>query len=155
MTTIAWDGVTLAADRRTSEGGSVYREHTKIVRIPGGFVACCGGTTYIHAFVSWARKGMRGKPPVADDLGALLAKGRRMYWVECGTVINIPRVEKLATGSGWRWAAAAMDFGCDAIGAIAYASTRDCHTGNGVDFVRPFDATQVRLSPKSKRASRS
>lgn len=155
MTTIAWDGVTLAADCRTTESGSVYRVGTKIVRIPGGFVACCGETVKIQTFLSWARKGGRGKSPLVEGIGAVLVKHDDVYWVEEGTLIQIPRVEKIATGSGWRWARAAMDFGCNAVEAVAYASLRDCYTGGGVDFVRPFGATQVRLSPKSKRVSRS
>lgn len=137
MTTIAWDGKTLAADRQTSEAGAVYRIASKIEPIPGGHMACCGTTTQIFKFKQWARKGMRGKPPTADDMGAIVAKRGRVYWVEDDAVIEIPPGERIATGSGWKWAAAAMDFGMDAVAAVAYASTRDNCTGGGVDSVTP------------------
>lgn len=44
--------------------------------------------------------------------------------------------QPLAIGSGWQFAAAAMDFGKTAKQAIEYAATRDNGTGGGVDYVR-------------------
>lgn len=140
MTTIAWDGVTLAADRQTSYAGSVYLAASKIHKIPGGYIACCGEYAKFDPFLNWARKGMKGKPPT-EDMAAILIKGGKAFWVEDGAIFPVEAGKKLALGTGWKWAAAAMDFGQDAVEAVAYACTRDNSSGGGVDHVRPIGAT--------------
>lgn len=45
MTTIAWDGKTLAADRQTSCAGSVWANVTKVAKVGKLHVAATGGIT--------------------------------------------------------------------------------------------------------------
>lgn len=137
MTTIAWDGKTLAIDRKISENGSVYRFGTKLHLVPGGYVACAGDMDDIHRFVAWVRKGAKGSQPTDTDVGGIMFRKGRIYSIESGAIMEVPIDTRLTNGCGWRWAAAAMDFGCDAVAAVAYASTRDTLTGGGVDSVTP------------------
>ena len=149
MTTIAFDGEILAADRQTSEGGSMFRLHSKLVEIPGGWAAGCGSVPQIKRFMAWAKKGMKGKPPAdLDECGAIVIRRGKVHLWEDGVPIDMDPGERVATGSGWKWAAAAMDFGHSAIEAIEYASTRDCYTGGGVDSCRPL------LKPTKKSGKR-
>jgi hypothetical protein len=139
MTTVAWDGKTLAADRQTTDCGAVFRLGSKITPVPGGFIACAGKITDIHKLTAWVKAGMRGKPPASEDgVDGVLVKGGKVYYVESSTFIERDRQEKIATGSGWMWAMAAMDHGKTAAEAVAYACTRDNGTGGGVDQVQPF-----------------
>jgi hypothetical protein len=147
MTTIAYDGKTLAADRMVSECGSVYRQAGKIMTIPGGHIVCAGDMDAIYRFVAWVRKGAKGTPPNGTDVGGIMIQNGRLYTVESGMLMEVPPDTKLANGCGWQWAAAAMDFGLDAVEAVAYASTRDTLTGCGIDAVT---ITQPRRKPARK-----
>jgi hypothetical protein len=135
MTTIAWDGKTLAADKQTTCAGSKFRVTQKIEAVTGGYVACAGNVAQINHFLRWYRGGRRGKAPNLEDFNAIMVvRGRVSLW-EGDSEISCDANEKLAEGSGWKWALAAMDFGKTAVEAVKYASTRDNGTGCGVDFV--------------------
>lgn len=150
MTTIAWDGKTLAADRKTSSDGAAYRYDTKIMEIPGGYVACCGNVPQVHRFVRWLRSGRAEAIEIdTDALGALMiVSGELTLWD--GSLPTPCRIdEKIAIGSGTSWALAALDFGKTAAEAVAYAATRDNGTGGGVDTVSP-PINQPRRKPARK-----
>lgn len=137
MTTIAWDGQTLAADRRVCADGALYRTALKIHTVPGGYIACCGDVGQIHKFLSWYRGRCKDEAPELDNFGALaLVHGKLSLW-DGDAEMPCEWGEKLAIGSGTTWAQAAMDFGKTAIEAVEYAATRDNGTGCGVDSVQP------------------
>lgn len=137
MTTVAWDGKTLAADRKISSQGAVWRAAPKLREIPGGYIACAGNIEQIARFLKWVHGGKKGKVPDLDDFGAIaVVHGHVTVW-ENGSEIPCVASERIAIGSGWAWATAAMDHGKTAVEAIEYAATRDNSTGCGVDSVRP------------------
>lgn len=150
MTTVAWDGHTLAADRQTSADGSVYRYAAKIHEIPGGHVACCGNVAQIHRFVKWLRDDRKDALDIeSENLGALMVVDGVLTLWDGSLCIPCEIGEKLAIGSGTCWAHAAMDFGKSATEAVAYAATRDNGTGGGVDAVTPL-ITKPRRKPARK-----
>lgn len=135
MTTIAWDGYVLAADKQTTYGGSKYRITNKIEPVAGGYIACAGNVAQIHHFLRWYRGGKKVKKPELVNFTAIMVvRGKLSLW-EGDSEIPCRIEECMAEGSGWRWAAAAMDFGKTAVEAVQYAATRDNGTGGGVDFV--------------------
>lgn len=58
MTTIAWDGKTLAADKRGVMGGHTYTL-TKIARIDGCLVGVSGRGDRIREFQEWVADGRK------------------------------------------------------------------------------------------------
>ena len=80
---------------------------------------------------------MQGDPPQLDDCEALMVKGGKLTWWDGSTPVEIDPAERMAIGSGWQFAIAAMDHGKLAKDAVIYAATRDNGTGDGVDVIRP------------------
>lgn len=138
MTTIAWDGRTLAADKRATNSGLV-RTVTKLFRANGFMVAVCGDLSHGLEMVEWISRGA--------DPATLPAQQRSENWSSIVTIDNsgvvrlyeqgaIPFVvedQHFACGSGRDYAMAAMHLGCDAARAVGVATVFQCDTGNGVD----------------------
>ena len=135
MTTIAWDGYTLAADSQTSNSGSTWRHANKVRKVRDGYVACCGDILQIAKFIAWYEGGCDGDVGELDEFTALMVRKERLTIWEGPQEIEANQDEKLAVGSGWVWAAAAMDFGKSAVDAVEYACTRDNCTGGQVNSV--------------------
>lgn len=136
MTTIAFDGHSLAADRQVSSDGALYRHSIKLHHVPGGVFACAGSVSQTHKFLRWYKAGMKSEPPVLDCFDAIsLVKGKVSEWEGSDEIPSDN--QKLAIGSGMVWAMAAMDFGMSAREAVTYAATRDNQTGGTVDVYLP------------------
>lgn len=138
MTTIAWDGKTLAADRMMSDG-CFKAEKTKITESFIGLLGASGDARYCDAAMRWVINGDKDVPfPKSDD------KDETVYVMhvhrngKLDVYYNGPepvRVESkfYALGSGRDFALAAMHLGCRACEAIKLASSLDINTGMGVD----------------------
>lgn len=129
----------MAADRRTTISGQTWGKHSKMMHIPGGVVALSGDYNDILAFVEWKRSG-EAQPPRnfnGDNRvdGCAILNGKP-FSVEGSIMVPLRACDKRAWGSGWQWAAAAMDHGASARDAVKYASKRDGYSGGGVD-VKP------------------
>ena len=138
MTTIAWDGVTLAADRRASSNGAPIMEVQKIHRTPNGaLVGASGNYGACWALCAWVQAGAQGDPPVSlssDDWGDILMvdpDGTLFLW---GVHGRFPLANnRFAIGSGAAYALAAMACGRTAVEAVALAAEFDHQTGTLVD----------------------
>lgn len=153
MTTIAWDGAVLAADRRITSGTVTYST-TKIRRTADGrLIGATGDYGVCSAMLDWLESG--GSRPTCQDSerwisaleimpdGSCWMHNRDSRWrVEDGFV---------AVGSGRDYAMATMALGHDARRAIEIASRFDPGTGNGVDALR-FDAA-VDAAPEADSES--
>lgn len=137
MTTIAWDGHTLAADRRVNFGSVSDMECTKIVKNKKGHLAAASGSSSLAAgFRRWFLEGEKGEPVMAKDgqdaTGFIIRKPGKveMYdiagWYEAET-------DKFAVGSGCELALGALRSGGDAIAAVGVAMMHDGYTGGKVD----------------------
>jgi ATP-dependent protease HslVU (ClpYQ) peptidase subunit len=140
MTTIAWDGKTLAADKRTSFG-SLPATTTKVHRLSGGrIVAGAGDTARICEMVHWLDREDPDKFPAAQrnsdccSMLVVLPGGVLLQYENTPYPIRIES-EKWAVGSGRDFALAAMYLGKDAVAAVVVASVFDVATGNGVDSI--------------------
>jgi 20S proteasome alpha/beta subunit len=139
MTTIAYDGKTLAADKRAC-CNSMIGTVTKIFRVNGLLVGGAGEFSFVLAMVEWVRGGRKLEdfPAAQKDTsdwqevivievdGTPSMYGRSPYPVRY-------EQKHVAIGSGREFARAAMYCGKSAREAIEVASALDNGTGNGID----------------------
>jgi ATP-dependent protease HslVU (ClpYQ) peptidase subunit len=138
MTTIAWDGRTLAADRQTTWGGTPTRTRKifRAINEDGREViyGCAGLTHECSAYTRWIRGEIAA--PAFTDISVLSIdrKGRiwhtnqSMHWIQI-------KVKYWAIGAGCDYALGAMAAGKSAIEAVKIESKFDVHTGLGVDVL--------------------
>ena len=143
MTTIAWDGKTLVADRRINANGIADGEMTKVVkRKKDGALCATAGTAALAAeFQRWFLNGEKGqRPPLKVDdntascliirpSGALIVHDY-LGWHEMHTKYT-------ALGTGWEIALGAMSAGTTAEEAVRIAAKLDGVTGGGLDILEP------------------
>jgi ATP-dependent protease HslVU (ClpYQ) peptidase subunit len=138
MTTVAWDGKSLAADRRMAG----WMDAGKIFKLKDGRVlAGAGWLDEIIEVAAWLDNGgdERDKPTVdaEDDESAtdyLLIDGDKCYWLTAPYLRPVEVLDGMAAvGSGAKFALGAMEAGKTAAEAVVIASKFDPHTGGGVD----------------------
>jgi len=144
MTVIAWDGKTLAADKRFSLGNAVFIT-SKIYKIVNSQVFLCGfshDASSGEAMLDWFAKGcdieqfplsQRDKETWSPFLaisqdGSILRYERTPYPIKL-----LP--QKIAIGSGGDFAMAAMHCGKTAQEAVEIACLYDATCGDGVDYL--------------------
>lgn len=139
MTTIAFDGKTLAADRRALNSGLV-RTTTKIKRFGNLLAGASGDLSATIEALEWVRTGRSPEdwPAIqrGEDYAALLV-------IDAGRILLYEKSPHpaefndsiFAIGSGRDFALAAMYLWKSAREAIEIASVFDCGTGNGVDVL--------------------
>jgi hypothetical protein len=137
MTCIAWDGTTLASDKRASSSGFPITV-TKIFRTAYGLVGLAGSGPVARALLAWVNDGMDPAkwPACAEESdaeimvitpdGKCTSYGARPYplVIEDGYA---------AVGCGRDFALAAMYLGKSAEEAVEVACALDIHCGNGID----------------------
>lgn len=138
MTVIAWDGKTLAADKRGTVAGLAYAV-TKIHRLADGLVAFSGGGAHAAELLNWfhGARNPETYPRCDDDGGAgalHIGEGGKIRMYSA----NNPFPELIespffARGSGRDYAMAALHLGCDAKRAVEVACALDICCGNGID----------------------
>lgn len=137
MTTIAWDGKTLAADSQVSRHGNDVARTVKVQKIGRLLVGACGTTSLNQRFVGWLSGGMQGPPPslaIGDSKGCVIAimpNGAIVEW-NGDHPPDMVRARFAAWGSGSDVALGAMAFGASAEQAVAAAATLDHATGGPI-----------------------
>lgn len=138
MSVIAWDGKTLAADKRACYGTTILTT-TKIFRVGDCLVGYTGDAVFGEQMLAWIRAGAN-----VEDFPA--AQRDKDDW--CGVLVITPegkvsRYERtpnpmtyedefFAAGSGGDFALAAMHLGKTAREAVELACKLDSGCGNGV-----------------------
>lgn len=153
MTVIAYDGVTLSADKRAVNSGLI-RTTTKIHRLSDGSVVAYAGTlTSGLEMVKWFENGKKDlsfpKCQTDDDFFATTAhlteEGLFIYEV---SIIPMKFEDKFfACGSGRDFALSAMYCGKTSAEAVEIASIFENGCGNGVDSMR----LEVKTKKKGKK----
>lgn len=141
MTCIAWDGKTLAADKRATYGGMICTV-TKIFRVYGLLVGGSGELPFILAMVEWVRNGRKAEDFPAsqrdkDDWQAVLvieADGTPLLYERTLFPVRYEQ-QHIAIGSGREYARAAMYCGKSAREAVEVACALDSGCGNGIDVL--------------------
>lgn len=138
MTTIAWDGHTLAADKRACSSGLCLKVR-KIWRIGELLYGASGSADQAAEMFAWIERGRRPDdfpasqrdkddyaPVLVIDGGRVLKYERTPFPIEFETVHH-------AIGSGRDFALAGMACGLTAAQAVGLAAQFDSGTGDGVD----------------------
>lgn len=139
MTTIAWDGKTLAADKQATSGNLMHTV-TKIFKHPSGLYGVTGHLSHGLTVINWIT-GTNPHPiaypanPSNDDYGYVIhINNQREIWCYEGHPTPCKFEDKFyAVGSGREFATAAMHCGQTAQQAIVIASIFNSGTGQGVD----------------------
>lgn len=145
MTVVAWDGVTLAADKRCVDGNGLRGTLTKIsVTDDGKLLAITGRHSIGMRLLAWWAEGCEPDrfPEVAEEDGATLVVISRANdgkpIVSSYTSGPYPVVfedQFRAWGSGRDFALAAMYLGCDARRAIEVTCHFQTDCGDGIDSI--------------------
>jgi len=140
MTTIAWDGKTLAADKRCVNNG-LCATVTKLFQVGDLRVAVSGEFDQGLAMVAWLRSGQdpaafpeKQKDNTKYCPTAVIDDGKFLIYETTPYPLHIEDTF-YAIGSGRDFALAAMYLGKTAVEAVELASKFDAGTGNGVDYL--------------------
>ena len=140
MTTIAFDGKTLAADGRAIGDFIHQSEPRKIFRVgPGLYAAGAGRWADIHHWVYWLRGGLKDDRPIFDDYFSGMLVGRGLSFKFERKLIPVPLIAPHAIGSGCQFAMAVMVAGMSAVKAVEIAKKLDEDTGGKVQSVQIHD----------------
>lgn len=136
MTCIAWDGKTLAGDKRATNSG-ISRTVRKIERHGDVLLGMTGTFDVAAELREWFKQGCdpeKFPSKARDDVATLIvidADGVRTY---CAGPFPMHYEEsQLAWGSGRDFAHAAMHLGCTASAAVDVACRFQTDCGNGID----------------------
>lgn len=138
MTTIAWDGRTLAADSLSTWNGSRDGLATKIAKRGSILAGSAGNAVICRRLLDWFRTGMQGHPPSAGNKDAGNWSTISLFGYGGMVVSYGPdgwesvRVPSYALGSGAEYAAGAMSAGCDARRAVEIAIEHDTSSGGPI-----------------------
>lgn len=143
MTTIAWDGKSLAGDRKRTFGSTpmpctkVFRAPAPTKCLPGGVLFGCAGDSFdAHAFRTWIEAGEPDARPTFKNLGIIGIDAQGRCWQASDGYSFIPvSLPKWAGGSGADYALGAMACGKTAAEAVEIAITLDNSSGLGVDVL--------------------
>lgn len=140
MTCIAWDGETLAADKRATNSG-LPRTVTKIYRSKGCLIGTSGDFAQAREMLAWWEDGADVKTFPAsqrdkEDWGTFVVISNAGIDVYERSPYPIRFEDRqFACGSGRDFATAAMHLGCSAAQAVEIACRFDVSCGNGIDIL--------------------
>ena len=150
MTTVAFDGRVLAADRLVSGGfpcsmGKIWKLKS------GAYFTGCGSYDRMVEVADWLDKydpadGDAKRPwlpPEQDTIFILVSPEGQGAWLSWPYLRPVTFPERrFAVGSGSEYAIGAMAAGVGAVKAVRIASEYDADTGLGVDWVRVVKRTK-------------
>lgn len=143
MTVIAWDGATLAADKRAISGGGICRTVTKLEPVGAALLAMTGDWDTGAEMREWFKAGAdpaQFPAKAREDRATLIVideEGIRTWGV--GPFPMWIEQRQCAWGSGRDYAEAAMYLGHNAEKAVRVASHFQSDCGSGVDVLhRPW-----------------
>lgn len=154
MTTIAWDGTTLAGDKRATFG-SIRTTVTKIRRGPkGNLVGISGTFSLSEPIFDWLLHGAerpeaQGEKNDFCGIIEITPDGRCFKHERHGCF----RIEDpfFAVGTGSDFAIAAMALGHSAAEAVALAARFDTNTGDGIDTLGLLPAPPAPVRRRVRR----
>jgi ATP-dependent HslUV protease subunit HslV len=134
MTTVAWDGTTLAADSLSTANGLRETMGAKIWRVGPLLVGAAGSRALCLRFREWVADGLDGESPFhgTDEGNGLVVPptGQPLAWGEHGCW-TCP-ADIYALGTGYQLAMGAMAAGATAEQAVEIAARFDTHTGGPI-----------------------
>ena len=140
MTTVVWDGKSLAADSQVTTG-SVRGTAHKLAKSKAGFlVAGCGDWPTVKMWINWVLAGMppEQQPSSVSETSILIVdpRGRPTLFADTPVASPLPR-KQWAIGSGADIALGAMAAGADARAAVKIACKLDVYSGGKIVVLTP------------------
>jgi len=137
MTTIAYDGTTLAVDSLVTFGSLAFGTGKKLFKLKdGGFVAFSGNMSLVPEVLSWLQGGDKPVPGEDEDVNGLMIDKKGVAW-EFGTDLRLfPACIPWAGGSGYCVALTAMRCGKTAVQAVEVACEMDIRTRGPIQSVK-------------------
>lgn len=133
MTTIAYDGKSVAVDSQCTNGATVSRMNKALRLKGGGLLISAGKTNDAYRVKRWLDEGSKGDPPAVDDgFGAFLIRGGRIRLFAGGSEPQPLPDKFFAIGSGRDFAIAAMHLGLSAEEGVKIACKYDAYTGGPI-----------------------
>lgn len=141
MTTIVWDGETLASDGLSTIGDTVADKNFKKIRSLKGVYnrerimafGVSGWIDAIDAIEKWIINGADQKEFITGFEGSILLITDKSSYYCCS---DMPHFSKFsgyrAIGSGVNFAMSALDFGCNAFEAVKHACKFDVYSGGKI-----------------------
>jgi hypothetical protein len=149
MTTIAWDGKTLAADRRLVVGNKCYRAGKLYRFLDGSVAGFAGHAGQITQVVEWLANGEDPESaPEVDDVRGIIASTSALLFVENTTLIPVDRDQPVSVGSGEDYALVILRDGGSAEQAVLRAAEFDPFTGDGVETLEPSEPIDLETEPE-------
>lgn len=137
MTVIAWDGRTLAADKRATSGGGIARTVTKIQRHGDALLALTGNWDKAVEVREWWKAGAEPAAFPAegrkDEATLIVIQPGRIVTYCSGPYPMEIEAKAVAFGSGRDYAEAAMYLGQSAVCGVEIACHFQTDCGNGID----------------------
>ena len=135
MTTIVFDGKTLATDSQITAGDVIVTSENKITKLnSGGFVAFTGNTFYDSSIAGYFNE-LLEKPIIEDETThGLFFDGARLWHFDYKFRM-FEVTGKYAIGTGREFAYAAMECGKNAIEAVEIACKFDVYSSLPVNSV--------------------
>lgn len=144
MTTIAWDGTTLAAEKGSWSGG-LHQAVRKVHRVTASdgrrfLMAMAGDAVFATQVLRWMRGGDHPGQCLLDDMSrdvAVVIDERRRIFRLSSRLVYVPYEGKVhAHGAGQEIALGALMAGADAVKAIKITMQISDFAARGVNFVR-------------------
>lgn len=139
MTVVAWDGVTLAADKQATMFGLKTRV-TKIQKVNGELLFSCGDFGYVKQMVKWYENGADPEkfPECQKDKEDFVTlyvvkKNKEILCYEKTPHPFVIDEPFFACGSGRDYAIAAMSLGHNAVTGVEIAIRFETSCGLGID----------------------
>lgn len=139
MTTIAWDGETLASDsRETSANGIISDTSPKIYFFKKiGWAAAAGDSEDCELWFDWVGDNFKTKKPkLSDSFHGFFVNRKNEGFHYFDKCIPLPAQAPVACGSGAPFARASMNLGFDAVTAVKHAITLDHRSGGRIQKFR-------------------
>ena len=147
MTTIVADRKGMAADKRVSGSGAVFKT-SKLHRVNGSVIGFCGNAEQALQFIEW-RRNPDAKPTFGEpnfEILELTADGQMLWWGTEMVAITIED-DHYAIGSGAAYALGAMASGASVKKAIEIAAMYDANTGTEVQTLMLGEKIMTAIDP--------
>jgi ATP-dependent protease HslVU (ClpYQ) peptidase subunit len=146
MTIVAYDGRTMAADKRAQTDGAHFTV-TKVRRIRGCLVGASGDSNRARELVAWFERGAsltndRPSKEVFDSVRMLVVDPKGRIWnYDSGPHATEFEDRFVAIGSGRDFALMAMHLGKSAFEAVRLTCELSIDCGNGIDALELVDGS--------------
>lgn len=136
MTTIAYKDGVMAGDTQVTQQGTIIGRARKVFKYHGHLFGTMGISSECQDLLAWAKAGMKGHPPRFEESQMLVVSPKgHLRLLQNGLFVSW-KANGFAIGSGRDHALAVMEYGGDAVDAVAIACRLDNGTSKPIHVVR-------------------